>query len=212
MNSNLHEESDFTYEQFSPAAAESALPVVLPSGTIFVSSVNGITGSITISPGTTGLTFTPAGATISLGGTLAVANGGTGATTAAAARTALGAAQSGTNGDITSLTALQEIRFPATTPAQIVANTNDYNPGAGAFFRITTDASRNITGIAAGGNGDLILLRNAGAFDFVLTNQDVASAAANRIITGTGASVTYAPDETAMLIYDATTARWVLIV
>lgn len=38
-------------------------------------------------------------------GTLGIANGGTGATGASAARTALGAAQSGANGDITSLTA-----------------------------------------------------------------------------------------------------------
>jgi hypothetical protein len=39
-------------------------------------------------------------------GTVAVANGGTGATTAALARTSLGAAASGANGDITSLTGL----------------------------------------------------------------------------------------------------------
>lgn len=87
---DLHEDSDFTYEQFNTRSDDTALPVVLPSGTVFVASVNGITGSITFAGGTTGLTFTPAGATISLGGTLAVANGGTGATTAATARTALG--------------------------------------------------------------------------------------------------------------------------
>lgn len=50
--------------------------------------------SVAVSPGTTGLTVsgspvTGAG-TITIGGTLALANGGTGATTAAAARTALG--------------------------------------------------------------------------------------------------------------------------
>lgn len=99
-----------------------------------------------------------------------------------------------------------------TTPAQLTADANDYAPGTGGFFRITTDASRNITGIAAGADGDVIYLRNAGSFNFVLTNQDGASTAANRIITGTGASVTYVPDETALLIYDITTARWVLIV
>lgn len=41
--------------------------------------------------------------------TVAVANGGTGATTAAAARTNLGAAASGANSDITSLTALASV-------------------------------------------------------------------------------------------------------
>lgn len=89
MRSDLHQDSDFTYEQFREGGEDSALPVVLPTGTIFVSSVNGIAGSITFAGGTTGLTFTPAGATISLGGTLAIANGGTSATSAAGARTGL---------------------------------------------------------------------------------------------------------------------------
>ena len=61
--------------------------VITASGTGTVSSVSG-------SGGTTGLTLTggpiTAAGTLTLGGTLALANGGTGATTAATARTALG--------------------------------------------------------------------------------------------------------------------------
>lgn len=64
-----------------------------------LSSVSGASGTVTsvaASGGTTGLTFTGSpittSGTLTLGGTLAIANGGTGATTAAAARTALGAA------------------------------------------------------------------------------------------------------------------------
>lgn len=64
--------------------------------------------SVDVSGGTTGLTTTGGPITtsgvITLGGTLNVANGGTGATTAAGARTNLSAAQSGTNADITSMT------------------------------------------------------------------------------------------------------------
>lgn len=59
------------------------------------------------SAGTTG--FTPSTATtgtVTLGGTLNVANGGTGATTATNARTNLSAAKSGINSDITELTGL----------------------------------------------------------------------------------------------------------
>ena len=110
------------------------------------------------------------------------------------------------------LTASGRLALKVTTPAQITANTNDYALGAGSFHRITTDASRNITGIVAGTDGAMLILRNAGGFDFVLTNQDVLSTAANRIITGTGASVTYTPDDLAILIYDTTTARWVVAI
>ena len=64
-------------------------------------------GVTTFSAGTTGLT--PSSATsgaVTLAGTLAVANGGTGATNATDARTNLVAAKSGTNSDITELYAL----------------------------------------------------------------------------------------------------------
>lgn len=67
----------------------------------------GTVTSVAASGGATGLTFsgspiTSAG-TLTLSGTLAVASGGTGATNAGAARTALGAAASGANTDITSI-------------------------------------------------------------------------------------------------------------
>jgi hypothetical protein len=65
------------------------------------------TGVLSFNGDTTGLT--PATATtgvVTLGGTLNVAHGGTGATTAADARTNLSAAKTGANSDITSLTGL----------------------------------------------------------------------------------------------------------
>ncbi|MDO8707036.1 MAG: hypothetical protein Q7J84_19075, partial [Sulfuricaulis sp.] len=72
--------------------------------------VNGTVTSVSGSGGTSGLTLsggpiTTTG-TLTLGGTLVVSNGGTGATNAATARTNLGAAASGANSDITSLLGL----------------------------------------------------------------------------------------------------------
>lgn len=70
----------------------------------------GTVTSVAASGGTTGLSFTGSpittSGTLTLGGTLIVANGGTGATTAAGARTNLGAAASGANSDITSLSGI----------------------------------------------------------------------------------------------------------
>jgi hypothetical protein len=67
----------------------------------------GTVTSVAASGGTTGLTFSgspiTASGTLTLSGTLAVANGGTGATSTGAARTSLGAAASGANTDITSI-------------------------------------------------------------------------------------------------------------
>lgn len=70
----------------------------------------GTVTSVDVSGGTTGLTtsggpITSSG-TITLAGTLNVLNGGTGATTASGARTNLGAAASGANADITSMTGI----------------------------------------------------------------------------------------------------------
>ena len=80
--------------------AGAGISIVNSAGGITIQAVGGgAVSSVDVSGGTTGLTFsggpiTTAG-TITMAGTLAVANGGTGGTTAALARTALGAAASG---------------------------------------------------------------------------------------------------------------------
>ena len=92
--------------------AGSGVTINNTSGAIQISATG--TGSVTsvgLDPGTTGLTvsgvnpITTSG-TFTLGGVLAVANGGTGGTTASVARANLSAAQSGANSDITSLSGL----------------------------------------------------------------------------------------------------------
>lgn len=71
---------------------------------------SGTVTSVDASGGTTGLSFTggpiTTSGTLTLGGTLGIANGGTGATDAATARANLSAAVLGANGDITSLTGI----------------------------------------------------------------------------------------------------------
>lgn len=94
------------------------------------------------------------------------------------------------------------------SPVQIVANTNDYNPtgiGTSSVLRLSTDASRNITGLV-GFAGQKLLIFNVGSFDIVLTNEDAASSAGNRF--SFGASITLNANEGIVLWYDTTSARW----
>ncbi len=95
------------------------------------------------------------------------------------------------------------------SPAQIVANQNDYNPAGlstAAVLRLSTDASRNITGLQGGADGRMLLVYNVGSFNIVLTDEDILSAAANRFAFG--ANVTLAAKQSITLQYDSTSSRW----
>lgn len=95
-----------------------------------------------------------------------------------------------------------------TTKSQITSNQNDYAIGAQTSFRVSTDASRNITGFTGGVDGKIIIIRNIGSFNLVITNEDSGSTAANRITASTGGNLTIAPNGSIVLQYDSTSARW----
>ena len=94
------------------------------------------------------------------------------------------------------------------TPATLTANVNDYAALTATVARVSSNASRNITGILAELAGSRKLVINVGANDVVLTHQDAASAAANRLLCPGAASVTLNPDEAALCIYDGISAVW----
>lgn len=97
---------------------------------------------------------------------------------------------------------------PALSPTQITADQNNYNPGTGWFQRWSSDASRNITGLVAGVDGQIIEIWNIGSQNIVLQNENASSTAANRFTTSTGADLTLAANKCAKARYDATSARW----
>jgi len=96
------------------------------------------------------------------------------------------------------------------SPAQIVANTDEDNPAGlstATVLRLSTDASRNLTGIVGGTDGRLLNICNIGAFNLVLKH-DVTSTAANRFYCPGSADFTLTPNSTATLLYDSTSSRW----
>jgi len=97
--------------------------------------------------------------------------------------------------------------FDADSPAQITATQNDYNPGNKIVSRLSSDATRSITGIAGGATYQVRVLVNIGSFDITLAHEG-ASSAANRIATVTGSDLTLGPAKLALLVYDATSTRW----
>ncbi len=100
-------------------------------------------------------------------------------------------------------------------PAQITANTNDYNPTGlkhAAVLELTTDASHNLTGMVPTTpvdttDGRQIVLYNNGSFNLVVQDQNATSVAANRFDLG-GADITLAPKQSVTLRYNLTATRW----
>lgn len=91
------------------------------------------------------------------------------------------------------------------------ANQNNFNIKDAGVIRVSSDTSRDMTGFARVKPGRRLLVINVGSNAIVLKNQDSASAAANRIITGTGGDITLSSDDTALLWYDSETSRWRII-
>ena len=113
------------------------------------------------------------------GGTLAIANGGTAAATASAARTSLGAAASGANADITGLSALTSIHLDTgTKTATASGGAATLNKSAGV---VTSEALTTAAGAT---------------YTLTLTNSTIAAAdqvfASVNLGAGTGGTPTVA--------------------
>lgn len=103
-----------------------------------------------------------------------------------------------------------QFRLPAfRSPSQITANQNDYNPDALAnvtTLRVSSDASRNITGLAGGFEGRIIIIVNVGTQEIILKTEDALSIAANRFAIN--ADMTLLGNDCAILEYDSVSLRW----
>lgn len=108
------------------------------------------------------------------------------------------------------------------TPAQITTNQNDYAPigiDACTLLRLSTDASRQITGLnailgsrgATQINGRLLLVKNVGANDLVLVHESGSSTAAYRFNLPGAGNLTLNPSDMVILFYDGTATRWAAV-
>ena len=100
------------------------------------------------------------------------------------------------------------------TPSQITSNQNNYSPtglSTAVTLRLDTDASRDITGLAGGADGRIIIIANIGSFNIVLKHESSSSTAGNRFILSSATDVTLTPNQDVMLQYDSTSSRWRLI-
>jgi hypothetical protein len=115
------------------------------------------------------------------------------------------------------------MEYPPITPAALGAgNNNDwtglltdaFSANMRHWARISGNATTSVlTGIdaTAAEDGDTFDLTNISANAIEITDEDVASLAANRIITATNDTYTLEADETIKVRYDTTNSRWRII-
>lgn len=97
--------------------------------------------------------------------------------------------------------------FVSNTPSQITADQDDYAHGQVDVLRLSSDASRTITGFDYQGSR-LFWLVNVGSNNILLSDEDANSEAQNRIHEATGPTRTVQADESVLLWYDDTLERW----
>lgn len=102
--------------------------------------------------------------------------------------------------------------WSATSPAQITSNVTDYSGfGSTMVSRVSTDTSRNIYS-ATGSSAQVQCIINVGSFNLVFIHDDGATGtAALRFSLKGSTNYTLAPGASVFRYYDATTARWRLL-
>lgn len=96
-----------------------------------------------------------------------------------------------------------------TTPTQITADQNDYDASDYNSIRLSSDATRTITGISGGVQGRKLRIFNVGSYAIFLSNNNVLSAAENRFSFSNGRNALIAPGSNTTIYYDDTQLRWI---
>ena len=98
-----------------------------------------------------------------------------------------------------------------TSPSQITASQNDYASFARGINRFTTNGAYNLTGMAAGADGEVRILSNVGttaANTLTIKDSSASSTAANRFLVPWASDYVIQAGGSVVVFYDNTTARW----
>lgn len=110
-----------------------------------------------------------------------------------------------------------QIRLGASTPTQITGDQNNYDPGDAGILRLSTDATRTITGISGGAAGRVLYIVNEGTTVIRFAINSGSSSAANRMIHPDSANFKPASSYDLLagriiqLIYDGTDSLWTIV-
>jgi hypothetical protein len=100
------------------------------------------------------------------------------------------------------------------SPAQLTANTNDFNPTGmeeAGLLILDLDAAHDLTGLAGGEDGREIWIsvKNGSAGNLMIRHQSASSTAGNRFLIGVGTDLIVIPNQVVPFRYDGTLGRWV---
>jgi hypothetical protein len=82
------------------------------------------------------------------------------------------------------------------------------NLGTTSFVKLAGATAQTLSGIVGGTNGRTYIITNAATQNAVLKNDDATAPVGNRILTGSGADLTLAPNATVKIIYDFPAQYW----
>lgn len=121
-----------------------------------------------------------------------------------------------TGATLTNTTALDGVMAFRMTDNTSLVNGNNaaVNPGTGAFLKLSGGPTGNFTiaGLSGGVAGRVLAILNATGQHMTLADESgLEPTAANRILTLAGGDITTTTDALLWLLYDGTTARWIVM-
>lgn len=102
----------------------------------------------------------------------------------------------------------RSLRLLPISPTQLTASVNDYDVGDSPVVRLSSDASRDVTGLKNGTHGRLLLIINVGGQNIVLKDESASSVAANRFALHGSADLTLNAEDSVLVWYDVASLRW----